>query len=263
VKYSVRRAVFPMLFLLLLGFSHAYAIEPIPITYSGTISQAEFDGRWSFESEWKQTSLSNHYFDNGNVLVILRIAHQGDHVYVFIDMINDEAINQGSDRSTICIDSKNEKNQLPDTNDYCFEAVLGSGEGHTYQGDSSADFKQITNHPEFIGISSISDKNDRYSGVPHPGYEFKIPTDLIGRESVYGFYFEVYDDNTKKLYTYPQNQTSMIHTPSSWGEFYSPDKSLPEFDLPLLMLIPVFGLVILLTKKIFNNSIDTKTDSIS
>ena len=232
---------------LLFGFSFALAYEQIPITFSGKMDQVQFDGKWSFDTEWKQSSLNDNYYDDRNVLVILRTAHQENYVYVFIDMINDEVIDRGTDKATICFDGGNEKNTTPNENDYCFEAVLESGMGHTYQG-SSTSFKQIENHPDFVGLSSISDSNDRYSGIPHPGYEFRIPTDLIGRESVYGFYFEVYDGNTKKLYTYPQNQTSLMQTPAGWGEIYSPDKSLPEFDLPLLILLPVLGLVIVLTR---------------
>lgn len=251
----MQRTVLLMLFLLSLGFSNVYAFDPVPITFSGTINQTKFDGRWSFETEWKQTSLNNNYFDNGNVLVILRTAHQENYVYVFIDMINDEIINKGSDRAVVCFDGGNEKKPSPDENDYCFETVLESGMGYTYRGDpSSTSFRQIDNHPEFVGLSSVSDENDRYSNVPHPGYEFRIPTNLIGRESVYGFYFEVYDDNAKKLYTYPQNQTSMMRIPASWGEIYSPDKSLPEFSIPLLMLLPIFGLIIFLTKNYTNNT---------
>jgi hypothetical protein len=84
----------------------------------------------------------------------------------------------------------------------------------------------------------VSDVNDRYTPIPHPSYEFRIPTSLIGRESVYGFYFLVYDGNSQKTYTYPQNldPENFVSSPNQWGEIYSPDKSLPEFGIPLLSL---------------------------
>lgn len=241
-----------MLFLLLLNFSTVYAFDPIPITFSGTIDQVRFDGKWSFESEWKQSSLNNYYFDNGNVLVILRTAHQGDHVYVFIDMINDETLDRGEDRATVCFDSNN-KNVIPDSDDHCFTAILDSGIGATYRGDNSS-LQQIQNHSDYVGLSSASDENDRYSGVPHPGYEFRIPTEVIGRNWIYGFYFEVYDKNTDRLYTYPQANLSMSNNPSMWGEIYSPDKSLPEFDLPALMLLPTLGIVIIITRQLYSKN---------
>lgn len=234
--------------LVLSGFSLASAYEQIPITFSGKMNEVQFDGKWSFDTEWKQSSLNNYHFNDGNTLVILRTAHQDKYVYVFVDMINDEVIDRGGDRAAVCFDTSNDKTTVPDDDDYCFDAILGSEQGNTYGGDGN-DFKQIHNHPDFVGLSAPSDVNDRYSGVPHPGYEFRIPTDLIGRSYVYGFYFEVFDKNTNKLYTYPENN-STIQNPASWGEIYSPDKSLPEFDLPVIMLLSLLGLVIIITKKI-------------
>lgn len=216
------------------------------------MNQVQFDGKWSFETEWKSSSLNNYYFDNGNTLVILRTAHQDEYVYVFIDMINDEVIDKGEDRVTICFDTSNDKTQAPNDDDYCFNTVLDSGPGNIYQGDAT-NLKQIQNHPDYIGLSTSSDNNDRYSGVPHPGYEFRIPINLIGRSPVYGFYFEAYDKNTNKLYTYPESDSSLMQSPVSWGEIYSPDKSLPEFDLPVVMLLPLIGLVIIMTRKLRSN----------
>jgi hypothetical protein len=118
---------------------------------------------------------------------------------------------------------------------------LDSKNGSAYQGgyDSETNFNKITSPDGFIGIGTISDANDRYTPVPHPSYEFRVPTNLIGRESVYGFYFLVYDGDTQKAYTYPQNLNpeNFVSSPSQWGEIYSPDKSLPEFGIPLFSLV--------------------------
>lgn len=230
------------------GFSLAFAYEQIPITFSGKMNEVQFDGKWSFDTEWKQSSLNNYHFNDGNTLVILRTAHQDKYVYIFVDMINDEVIDGGGDRAAVCFDTSNDKTAVPNDDDYCFDAILGSGQGNTYGGDGN-DFQQIPNHSDFVGLSAPSDVNDRYSGVSHPGYEFRIPTDLIGRSHVYGFYFEVFDKDTNKLYTYPENNSTM-QNPASWGEIYSPDRSLPEFDLPMIMLLPLLGLVIIITKKL-------------
>lgn len=125
-------------------------------------------------------------------------------------------------------------------------------DGITYQGGAELDtaFKEIQNPDGFVAKSAPSDENDRYSGVPHATYELKIPTDFIGRSSVYGFSFVVYDDNTKKFYTYPDNiiTNDGFSSPANWGEIYSPDKSLPEFYVaPLVMMLSVAS-VILITR---------------
>ena len=250
----MRHLIFAIIPLLTLGFFSANAEEAIPITFSGTIDKVVFDGKWSFEYEWKQSSLNEYKYEDGNKLIILRSAHQGEFIYIFLDVINDES-NNSSDKAVICFDTNNDKTTVDD-NDYCFMAVLNGGMGVSYQGNSSTnEFIKIDNHPDFVGISGISDENDRYSGIPHLGYEFKIPTQVIQRNNVYGFYFGVYDGTTDKLYTYPTNieTTEMMVGPSYWGEIYSPDKSLPEFYLPFLVTIPAFVLVIMLTRirKIF------------
>ena len=114
---------------------------------------------------------------------------------------------------------------------------MGEPNGTTLQG-SDLKFEQIPNHEQFIAIGNSSDNNDRYTPIPHPSYEFKIPTDIIGRESVYGFYFKVHDSKSNTDYTYPQNlHDDFVATPDKWGEIYSPDKSLPEFDFPIMLFL--------------------------
>lgn len=235
--------------LLLFGIAHASGFEPIPITYSGTMNKIDFDGKWSSQTEWKASSLNTYTYSDENQIII-RSAHQDNFVYIFLDAINDYTHNVGEDYAMICFDTKNTKSSNADTDDYCFTTVLGSKTGVVYGGgyDTTDHFEKIQNPEGFIAISTISDDNDRYTTVPHSSYEFKIPTSFVGRESVYGFYFTVYDGQEKKFYTYPQeiNQDSdNIPSPSMWGEIYSPDKSLPEFDFPIISLLlgimlPVF-----------------------
>jgi hypothetical protein len=228
--------------LLFCGFTSAYAFESIPITLSGTMDKVIFDGKWTFEYEWKASSLNTYQYDN-DTQIILRSAHQGDFVYIFLDPITDYYPDKMGDYAIICFDKKNNKSESADTDDYCFMTYLDNKNSTAYQGGSiyekNSFFNKIPNPDGFIGISAISDTNDRYTTIPHPSYEFRIPTSLIGRESVYGFYFLVYDDHTKKTYTYPQNLESgnFVSSPNHWGEIYSPDKSLPEFELPTMLLI--------------------------
>lgn len=233
------------------GIPFAHAYEAIPITYSGTRDQVQFDGKWTFEYEWKESSLNQYSYENGNELVILRSAHQGNFVYILLDVVSDESLDIGLDKAIVCFDTKNDKTITAGYDDFCFMAILGQNTGTTYQGvqilNSQNAYKEIPNYDGFIGIGTSSDENDRYSGIHHATYEFKIPTDLIGRSSVYGFNFAVFDENTKKFYTYPDDiiTNNGFSSPADWGEIYSPDKSLPEFYLvPLVMVLAIVPVVL-------------------
>jgi len=236
-----------------LGLSSAYGNEAIPITYSGTREHVQFDGKWTFEYEWKESSLNQYSYEDKS-LIVLRSAHQGNFVYILLDAVSDESLDLNSDRAIVCFDTKNDKNIIASSDDFCFLSTLGESIGSMYQGDPKSNsengFTEISRHEEFIGIGGISDENDRYSGIPHATYEFKIPTDVISRNNVYGFYFAVYDHTAKKHYSYPIQASvdNIFSSPSKWGEIYSPDKSLPEFQLPLLVVLPVFALIIILGK---------------
>ena len=234
------------------AFFNAYAFEPIPITVSGTASKIIFDGKWTHEFEWKQSSLNTYSYAN-DTSIVLRSSHQDDFIYIFLDPITDHYLDTMNDYAIICFDTTNDKLSRSDVSDYCFKTLL-QGESTTYQGGSSNvtnHFNKISNPDGFIGISAVSDVNDRYTIVSHPSYEFRIPTNLIGRESVYGFYFLVYDEHSKKTYTYPQNLELDGHigiaSPDQWGEIYSPDKSLPEFGFPTISLVLTLLLTLFFT----------------
>jgi hypothetical protein len=236
--------------LCLFSFVWAYAFEPIPITVSNTMDKIIFDGKWTHETEWKASSLDTYRYED-DTQIILRSAHQGDFVYIFLDSISDNYPDTMSDYAIICFDTKNNKSAKADLDDYCFKTHLGDTSGLTYQGGtSSTNFNKIPNHEGFIGISTVSDINDRYTPIPHPSYEFRIPTDLIGRQSIYGFYFLVYDGHSKKSYTYPQNldQQNFVSSPTQWGEIYSPDKSLPEFEFPMTALFVLILVIVIFSR---------------
>jgi len=231
------------------------AAESIKITYSENMDDVIFDGKWTFFGEWKRTSLNELTYDNENHLK-LRTAHQDNYIYVFIDAITDTSLDRLSDRAMVCIDAKNDKTAKPNLDDYCFVVALASKSSFVLQGGSpltaKSNFKKIPNPEGFIGISMVSDKNDRYTKIPHPSYEFRIPTDLVGRSNNYGFYIQVFDANKNEFYSWPQyikiEKPFKIPSPSSWGNLVSLDKSLPEFKWPLLLFLPAFISIILITK---------------
>jgi len=235
-----------MSLMIFVSFENTFATsEPILITMAPTMENVIFDGKWTNYSEWKQSSHNPYTFDDGEITIHLRTAHFGDYIYVFVDPVNDLTLDEKMDEATICLDGKNNKNEIHDTNDFCFSVLLGNNEGTVFQGittdESTTSMQKIPNPSDFIAISSVSDENDRYTKTPHPSYEFKIPIELLERSDNYGFYVSVYDASLDKFYSWPENSTrenfSNIPPPSKWGDIISPDKSLPELNFPLIVLM--------------------------
>lgn len=245
------------------GFDEEDKETVIFITQSDFMTEIVFDGKWTSYLEWKNTSWNPIKSDN--VLVYhLRSAHQGDSIYLFLDVISDEKFNAGMDKAMICIDTKNNKNEFFDTDDYCFIVSLQENNffGKLFRGKNSIilqgnsvatsfeELKQIT-ASGFIGIGTMSDDEDRYSSMPHASYEFKIPTELIGRSDNYGFFVTVFDSEKNTVYSWPENinlQKFEIPSPTKWGNLISPDKSLPEFELPLLIIFSSIIILVIVSR---------------
>ncbi|HJT10131.1 MAG TPA: hypothetical protein VJ771_05045 [Candidatus Nitrosotalea sp.] len=230
----------------LISFSvgKAFATDQVLITKSGSMDQIIFDGKWTFYTEWKYSSLNELSYQDGTTFE-LRTAHQGNFIYVFIDDVKTTHWNANGDRAIVCLDKYNNKNTTATSDDYCFVNILSGNNPVTLQGgsplSSTDNFKRIPNPDGFIAVAAISDQNDRYTVIPHPSYEFKIPTDLVGRSADYGFYVGVYHAASNTVYSWPKNITTNVplEIPSSskWGELVSPDASLPEFQWPMLPLL--------------------------
>ena len=231
-----------------------YGIEPILISISNSMDEVIFDGRWTHELEWKESSWDPISSPYGTLHV--RTAHQGDFIYVLLDAVDDQTIDHISDRAVVCIDGKNDKTLFSNSNDYCFFVALDGKQAFVYQGGSSlsinGNFKKISNTEGFIGIGNKSDQNDKYSKIPHTTYEFKIPITLFERSNIYGFYLLVFDASSNQYFSWPPNtfpeKPFDIPSPSKWGELVSPDNSIPEFNLPILVMIPTLLLVIFFTR---------------
>ncbi|NOS62517.1 MAG: hypothetical protein HOO66_05715 [Nitrosarchaeum sp.] len=246
-----------------------YGIEEINneknilIAKSTSLKEINFDGKWTFYTEWKQTSW-NPIRSDENVVFHLRTAHQGNFIYVLIDVISDTTANIGADKATLCIDSKNNKNDFFDNDDYCFivqleernfiDILLNQQDNFMIQGDlQSKSFEELEKIKvkEFVGIGTMSDKEDRYSKIPHASYEFKIPIELLGRSDNYGFYVNVFDASSDVVYSWPEDiklESFNVPIPSLWGNLISPDKSLLEksenksVDFFVILLVIVLGI---------------------
>ena len=248
-KTTLGLAIF--IFIIILGMPFVYA-QSIPITISSSMDDVIFDGAWTFTAEWKQSSITEIPSESG--LIYLRSAHQGNFIYILIDVVPDITIDNNEDFAIVCFDAKNEKNSKPDENDYCFKIKLGSDKVVTLQGKQSEGFVVVKNHADLIGVGGVS--VDRYSQEPHAAYEFKIPIELLERTDVYGFYAEVFDYSKSQTFTWPSEinpENSEIPSPAKWGIIYSPDKSLPEYELPVLVLIVGTLGVILLSSRYKQN----------
>jgi len=149
-----------------------------------------FDGKWTFSKEWKSSS-HNSIVEPGNI--VIRTAHQDNYIYVMLDALADTTIDNTKDYALVCFDTKSDQSLKPDSNDYCFQIQLGSNKAFTLQGSDSGEFKSVGNHKDLIAVGGTSDENDRYTPVPHPTYEFRIPIELLERTNTYGIYIQVFD----------------------------------------------------------------------
>jgi len=255
LKFLKTKYFLIIIFIVLFSTGSAAATNQILITISGVMNKVIFDGKWTNTTEWKESSLDTLSYDDGTE-IYLRTAHQDNFIYVLVDDVTGTHFSKGSDRAIICFDLNNNKTTIPNTRDYCFVNVLDGKKSFVLQGGSSlalnSYFEKIDNPEGFIGKSTISDQNDRYSEIPHSSYEFRIPTQLVGRSDVYGFYLGVFDSHSNKVYSWPQDIISdpplKIPNPSKWGEIISPDKTLPEFHWSMFILFPAFLFVIFFTK---------------
>ena len=210
----------------------AYADEPIKVTISSTLHDVQFDGEWTFRSEWKESSYDNFRFDNDEQIV-LRTAHQDGFFYVMVNYLTDFTYHHIADRAIVCFDGY-DTSIIADESDWCYAVSSESGNGHTLQGGSpifqTSHFNLVKNHPDFVAHGGMSDKNDRYVTAPHATYEFRIPIEQIGFQDEYGFFVQVFDGNDVKTYPkefsgkYPQK----IPSPTKWGKIFSPDRSISE-----------------------------------
>jgi len=255
---------------LLLSPNQIYGIEEIDkeknilITKSNSMKEINFDGKWTFRDEWKQTSW-NPITSGENIVFHLRTAHQEDFIYILINVISDTNADIGSDKAIVCIDSKNNKSEFFDN--YCFivqleernfiDTLLNKQNNFVIQGDTQS--KKIEELEkikvkDFVGVGTMSDKEDKYSGISHASYEFKIPIELIGRSDIYGFYVNVFDANSNVVYSWPEDiklENFDIPSSSLWGNLISPDKSLLENSVNESIDSFIILLVIVISASIF------------
>ncbi len=248
--------------LILLSIPNASASEPVMITISSTMDKINFDGRWTFYTEWKQSSLNTISYTDGTQIQ-LRTAHQDNFIYVLIDETSKTKFNKHGDTAVICFDKNDSKSVTANENDYCFGVPFDGKYPFALRGGSplaeTSHYMKIDNPDGLIGISGISDQNDRYTTIPHASYEFRIPTDVVGRSDIYGFYLGVYDQNINHIYSWPQevsaNSLLDIPPPKDWGEIISPDKTLPEFPWPeLAFFLSIIPLIIFRKDFLGNNA---------
>ena len=209
-----------------------YADEPIKVTTSSALHNVQFDGDWTFRTEWKESSYDNFLFDDDRQLV-LRTAHQDGFFYVMINYLMDFTYHHIADRAIVCFDGY-DTSSMADESDWCYAVSRESGNGHTLQGGSpisqTSHFNLVKNHPDFVAHGGMSGKNDPYVTAPHATYEFRIPIAQIGFQDEYGFFVQVFDGNDVKTYPkefsgkYPQK----IPSPTKWGKIFSPDRSISE-----------------------------------
>jgi hypothetical protein len=256
-KYLIGSLLFFLILIISIDKNQVFAEEPIMITASDAMDKVIFDGKWTFYSEWKESSLNTISYNDGT-FINLRSAHQGNYIYLMIDEVSKTSFTKNGDLAIICFAKYDNKSKIAD-HGYCFGNAFDEKNGFTINDASHlepSNFYRGNNYDGFLGISSVSDKNDRYSEIPHVSYEFRIPTKVVGRYDIYNFYMGVYDTHSNKTYSWPQNLTSQgsfkIPTHGKWGQIISPDKSLPEFSLPIFtLMISMISLIYFSRKNLF------------
>ncbi len=229
------KRIFTLILLLIVPFFSLANGEQIAITItSGQLPI--IDGTGSYSTEWKQSAEHVVSYPDGARLAF-RSVHDRDNVYLLLDMITDTIIDNNRDFGIVCFDTKNDSGDRPNDDDYCFIATEGSNVFITYRGGGDfgiSDYLNKVPNPKGVkAIAGISNKFDRYTEISHAIYEFEIPTEIITRANVYGIYYAVYDANTGKVYSWPENFDSRypyVPAPDHWGKLVSPDNSLPEFS---------------------------------
>ena len=252
----MKKMIFVFMFLSV-GVNIVYA-EEVFITLTTRLDDVEFDGKWTFTNEWKPSSLV--MIKNDDTSFVYRIAHDYENLFVYVSATSDKTPSKSMDKAIICIDGENNGGEKPTIDDFCFISTMGTNKVHTLQGGSSIGkngfYKTIDNHSELIGIGAVSSKFDKYSKIPHSSYEFKIPIEIFGRSDVYGLYIGVFDSNTYNQYGWPQESAQkkypFILNPESWGKMISPDKTIPEFEIPLVMLSFTLIFLVLVSKRKLN-----------
>lgn len=257
----INKLKFLIIPLFFLSFTFAFAENNIFITQSYSMGQIIFDGKWTFKEEWKNSSEDKIPLKNGHSLN-LKTAHQENNLYFLIEFVTDTNEDSFKDKAMICFDTKNNKNIEFDSNDYCF-VIVHQEQSYILSKNSTSEknvFQKEVND-KFTGNSTMTDKKNRYSSTPHMSYEFKIPTDIIGRSSNYGFYLSVHEGNSEKTYSWPNdflNNSTDISSPSEWGQLISPDKTLPEFSFSMIFYVSIstiIGLLLVVNTR-FNRKIN-------
>jgi predicted secreted protein with PEFG-CTERM motif len=229
----------------------AYA-QSIAIQKSPNMANVRFDGQWSFAKEWKESSSDGIITEIAGTegIIPIRTAHDGNFIYILLDVVPDKNFDNNQDWAQVCFDTKSDKSAKPDKNDYCFMIKLGS-DIVTMQGNDSDELVVLKNHADLIGIGGLS--ADRYSQKPHLNYEFRIPLEFLERTNEYGFYVAIFNFANSETYTFPPEidlENSEIPSPNKWGIIYSPDKTIPEFqEIALMVLGGSIALVIVFARK--------------
>jgi hypothetical protein len=247
------KIIFILIFLLI-SINIVYA-EEVLITYTPKLQDVKFDGAWSHTTEWKPSSLV--MIKNNNTSFAYRVAHDYENLFVYVSATSDKSPSKSTDRAIVCIDGENNGGEKPDMNDYCFISIMGTDKIYTLQGGSytgqNGFYKIIDNHTELIGVGAVSTEFDKYSKIPHSSYEFKIPIEIFGRSNIYGLYVGVFDSNTSNQYGWPQEARQekypFIPSPKLWGQMISPDKTIPEFGIPLVMLFSTLIFLVFISKR--------------
>ncbi len=146
-------------------------------------SEVTVDGMWTARDEWWNATQMQAYGRAGYFC----IQNDDKFLYVLIDFVSDTNLDD-RDMARIRIDVKNDKSDLPQTDDLMILVDWLEGAPVTRAVRGSGTSWVLTQDDLGVRVAlSANSRNDRYSKEHHLIYEFAIPRQIFGDRSKIGF----------------------------------------------------------------------------
>ncbi|MGH9910017.1 MAG: hypothetical protein ACRD32_05205 [Nitrososphaerales archaeon] len=171
-----------------------------------TANPPRIDGVWSTSTEWTDAS-ETKIVENG-MTAYLRAKHDERFVYVLIDFVSDQSLDESGDWAVLCFDTKNGDGKAPLNDDYCFYIAtrtnritsgIMQGNGKGWTGIQDAKLVGQFAKMSYSHFSMYDNTN------MHVSSEFKIPLRSYGLEEKMGFYIYLNNGYHNSVLEWPVN----------------------------------------------------------
>jgi hypothetical protein len=206
---------------------------PSVVTVAKSKEPVEVDGRWTTMTEWIEAV--GLEVTDGEFTAYLRAKHDNVFLYILIDFVSDQGLDNSADVAVVCFDTGKDGGNNPLDDDYCFYRVTRAGEfmDGIIQGDGKG-WKVLHEsrtwdpyEEKFDAAIGYSSMNDLYDSVnKHVIYEYRIPIDSYGLKEHMGFYVYVNDAFKNRFIEWPADAGAkqlklivkdVLPSPDKWG----------------------------------------------